>query len=125
LGLPPLNLFDAEVGDLSDCFTDTPDYGGYRVRREDARLFDRAAARQPLDPRPSVKMDDPAEVVRQGRGRDAATRGRGDAAIRVGGFCAFLCAFGLFCALTLARCKMCRTKPNWDLNRLMHCRYIS
>jgi uncharacterized SAM-dependent methyltransferase len=64
LGLPPLNLFDAVASDLSDCFTNTPDYEGYQVRREDARIFDPAAAREPLDPRPSVKMDDPAEVVR-------------------------------------------------------------
>jgi len=64
LGLPPLNLFDAVASDLSDCFTNTPDYDGYQVRREDVRLFDPAAAREPLDPRPSVKMDDPAEVVR-------------------------------------------------------------
>jgi YVTN family beta-propeller protein len=64
LGLPPLNLFDAVASDLSDCFTNTPDYDGYQVAKEDARLFDPAAAREPLDPRPSVKMDDPAEVVR-------------------------------------------------------------
>jgi len=64
LGLPPLNLFDAIASDLSDCFTSTPDYEGYRVRKEDSRIFDPAAAREPLDPRPSVKMDDPAEVVR-------------------------------------------------------------
>jgi hypothetical protein len=64
LGLPPLNLFDAIASDLSDCFTNTPDYDGYQVRKEDARLFDPAAAREPLDPKPSVKMDDPAEVVR-------------------------------------------------------------
>ncbi len=64
LGLPPLNLFDATASDLSDCFTSTPDYEGYRVRKEDSRIFDPAAAREPLDPRPSVKMDDPAEVVR-------------------------------------------------------------
>jgi len=64
LGLPPLNLFDAVASDLSDCFTSTPDYEGYRVLPEDKRLFDPAAAREPLDPKPSVKMDDPAEVVR-------------------------------------------------------------
>jgi hypothetical protein len=64
LGLPPLNLFDAVASDLSDCFTNTPDYDGYKVMREDSRLFDPAAAREPLDARPSVKMDDPAEVVR-------------------------------------------------------------
>jgi YVTN family beta-propeller protein len=64
LGLPPLNLFDAVASDLSDCFTNTPDFAGYHVAKEDARIFDPAAAREPLDPRPSVKMDDPAEVVR-------------------------------------------------------------
>ena len=31
LGLPPLNLFDAVASDLSDCFTNTPDYEGYQV----------------------------------------------------------------------------------------------
>jgi YVTN family beta-propeller protein len=64
LGLPPLNLFDAVASDLSDCFTNTPDFDGYHVVPEDRRLFDPAAAREPLDPRPSIKMDDPAEVVR-------------------------------------------------------------
>jgi DNA-binding beta-propeller fold protein YncE len=64
LGMPPLNLFDAMASDLSDCFTSTPDFDGYQVEKEDPRLFDPAAAREPLDPRPSVRMDDPAEVVR-------------------------------------------------------------
>jgi hypothetical protein len=64
LGLPPLNLFDAAASDLSDCFTQTPDYGGYQVEREDPRLFDPENAREPRDPRPSVKMDDP-EAVRE------------------------------------------------------------
>ncbi len=64
LGLPPLNLFDAVASDLGDCFTSTPDYAAYHVAPEDKRLFDPAAAREPLDPRPSIKMDDPAEVVR-------------------------------------------------------------
>jgi YVTN family beta-propeller protein len=64
LGLPPLNLFDAAASDLSDCFTDQPDFGGYQVLPEDQRIFDPAAAREPLDPQPSPTMDDPA-VVRQ------------------------------------------------------------
>ena len=29
---------------LNDCFTNTPDYDGYQVRREDVRIFDPAAA---------------------------------------------------------------------------------
>jgi hypothetical protein len=52
LGLPPLNLFDAVASDLSDCFTNVPDYAGYQVLKEDPRLFDPAAAREPLDPQP-------------------------------------------------------------------------
>src|ERR1022692_3930862 len=47
-------------------------------RKEDGRLFDPAAAREPLDPRPSVKMDDPGEGVREA---SAGVR-RGDTAIR-------------------------------------------
>jgi YVTN family beta-propeller protein len=49
LGLPPLNLFDAVASDLGDCFTNAPDYAGYQVLKEDPRLFDPAAAREPLD----------------------------------------------------------------------------
>jgi len=64
LGLPPLNLFDAVASDLSDCFTNTPDFDGYEVLKEDPRIFDPATAREPLDPRPSIQMDDPAEVGR-------------------------------------------------------------
>jgi YVTN family beta-propeller protein len=67
LGLPPLNLFDAAASDLSDCFTSTPDYEGYHVAPEDARLFDPAAAREPLDPQPSVSMDDPVVIREQHR----------------------------------------------------------
>jgi YVTN family beta-propeller protein len=67
LGLPPLNLFDAAASDLSDCFTSTPDFEGYQVAPEDARLFDPAAAREPLDPQPSVSMDDPAVIREQHR----------------------------------------------------------
>jgi len=44
LGLPPLSLFDAVASDLSDCFTNTPDYDGYQVRREDSRIAAGSAA---------------------------------------------------------------------------------
>jgi len=45
LGLPPLNLFDAVASDLSDCFTNMPDYDWYQVRRKDGQIFDPASAR--------------------------------------------------------------------------------
>jgi YVTN family beta-propeller protein len=67
LRLPPLNLFDATASDLADCFTGAPDFGAYEVLPEDPRLFDPAKAREPMDPQPSVRMDDPSVVREQHR----------------------------------------------------------
>ncbi len=44
LGVPPLNLFDAAASDLSDIFTQTPDFAAYDLLPEDTRLFNPAAA---------------------------------------------------------------------------------
>jgi hypothetical protein len=65
LRIPPLNLFDAAATDLSDCFTDEPDYAPYKALPVDARLFDPAKAREPLDPEPSPSMDDPRVLDEQ------------------------------------------------------------
>ncbi len=62
LRVPPLNLFDATASDLSDCFTGTPDFSPYKALPIDANLFDPAKAREPLDPAPSPRMDDPRVV---------------------------------------------------------------
>lgn len=67
LGLPPLNLYDAVSTDLSECFTDQPDAAPYRVLPIDPAIFDPAQAKDPLDPKPSPKMDDPREVRKQQR----------------------------------------------------------
>lgn len=67
LGIPPLNLFDAAASDLSDCFTDEPDFAPYRLLPVDARIFDPAKARDPLDPKPSPRMDDPSFLREQHR----------------------------------------------------------
>jgi DNA-binding beta-propeller fold protein YncE len=64
LGVPPLNLYDATASDLADCFTTSPDFTPFHVLPIDKRLFDPAAAREPLHPKPSPRMDDPA-VVRE------------------------------------------------------------
>ena len=64
LGLPPLNLYDATASDLSDCFTYSPDFTPYQVLPVDSRLFNPAEARDPMDPKPSPRMDDPA-VMRE------------------------------------------------------------
>jgi hypothetical protein len=67
LGLPSLNLFDAAASDLSDCFTTRPDFTPYKARPVDARIFDPAKARDPLDPKPGPPLDDPAFVRSQHR----------------------------------------------------------
>ncbi len=69
LGLPPLNLYDATAADLSDCFTNTPDFHPYKLLPVDPTIFDPAKARDPLDPKPAPKMDDPRELKRQHEAR--------------------------------------------------------
>jgi YVTN family beta-propeller protein len=67
LGIPPLNLFDATARDLADCFTSEPDFTGYRALPVHPELFDPATARDPLDPQPSPRLDDPNELREQHR----------------------------------------------------------
>ncbi|MEK7404939.1 MAG: alkaline phosphatase family protein [Acidobacteriota bacterium] len=67
LGVPPLNLFDATASDLSDCFTEKPNFSAYDVLPVDERLFDPSKARDPLDPQPSPPMDDPRLLEEQHR----------------------------------------------------------
>ena len=69
LGLPPLNLFDAAASDLSDCFTSTPDFSPYAVQPIRAELFDPAKAKDPADPKPGARMDDPRFLEEQHRRR--------------------------------------------------------
>ncbi|HXG31904.1 MAG TPA: bifunctional YncE family protein/alkaline phosphatase family protein [Bryobacteraceae bacterium] len=45
LGIPPLNLFDAAASDLSDLFTEEPDFTPYRAVPPDAQVFDPAIVR--------------------------------------------------------------------------------
>ncbi len=67
LRIPPLNLYDAAATDLSDAFTDVPDFTGYELKPVAKEIFDPAKAREPKDPKPSVKMDDPAVLREQHR----------------------------------------------------------
>lgn len=60
LGIPPLNLYDATAADLAECFTATPDFEPYGVLSVDPEIFNPATARDPLDPKPSAPMDNPA-----------------------------------------------------------------
>jgi len=65
LKLPPLNLYDASAADLSDCCTETPDFTPFTLRSIRPELFDPAKARDPLDPKPGPRMDDPRAVREQ------------------------------------------------------------
>jgi YVTN family beta-propeller protein len=67
LRIPPLNLFDGAAEDLSDCFTGQPDFTPYKVMPINPELFDPAKAREPLDPEPSPRMDDPNVLREQHR----------------------------------------------------------
>ena len=67
LGIPPLNLFDAVAADLSECFTDKPDFAPYEALAVDPALFDPEKARDPLDPQPSPRLDDPRFLREQHR----------------------------------------------------------
>jgi YVTN family beta-propeller protein len=67
LDMPPLNLFDAAASDLSAMFTTEPDSSPYEVVPVDARLFIPEEARDPLDPLPSPRMDDPRVLREQHR----------------------------------------------------------
>ncbi len=65
LGMPPLNLFDAVASDLSGVFTSQPDFTPYKLEQVDARLFVPSEAREPKDPKPGPKMDDPKVLKEQ------------------------------------------------------------
>jgi len=67
LGIPPLHLFDAVAADLSECFTDKPDFAPYEALPVDPALFDPEKARDPLDPQPSPRLDDPRFLREQHR----------------------------------------------------------
>jgi len=67
LGLPPLNLYDGTASDLADCFTAQPDFTPYEAKPIQIELFDPLKAREPLDPHPGPRMDDPRVLREQHR----------------------------------------------------------
>jgi YVTN family beta-propeller protein len=71
LGLPYLNQFDAGATDLSDMFTDVPDFTPYYALAPDKRIFDPVKALSPLDEafdwdslNDSPILDDPREMIK-------------------------------------------------------------
>lgn len=70
LGLPYLNQYDAGATDLSDLFSDDPDFTPYKALAPDLRIFDPQKALTPLDENfdwkalgESPVLDDPKEMV--------------------------------------------------------------
>lgn len=67
LRIPPLNLYDASAPDLADCFTNEADFTPYRVQPIAPDLFEPDKAREPTDPKPGPRMDDPRVLREQHR----------------------------------------------------------
>ena len=72
-GLPYLNQYDAAAMDLSDMFTETPDFTPFEALPSDTRIFDPAKVHEPgleMQARPSAPLDDPETIRREMRDRD-------------------------------------------------------
>jgi hypothetical protein len=67
LRLPPLNLYDATAADLSPLFALTPDLEPFELQPVDLEIFNPKLAKDPADPEPSPRMDDPNFLRRQHR----------------------------------------------------------
>lgn len=65
LGVPPLNLFDATAADLTDCFTSVPNFAPFEALRPEPEIFVPEQAKDPVDPAPSPRMDDPSFLRQQ------------------------------------------------------------
>ncbi len=59
LRIPSLNLYDHAAQDLSDCFALSPDLTPFQLKPANPEIFDPARAKEPRDPIPGPRMDDP------------------------------------------------------------------
>ena len=67
-GLPYLNQYDAASTDLSDLFTDQPDFTPYDALPSDLRIFDPTKVHEPgldLKARSGAPLDDPTTIRRE------------------------------------------------------------
>lgn len=74
LGIPYLNQYDAGATDLSDFFTDKPDFSPYKALPVDARVFDPQKALDPLDEKfnwkaleESPALDNVPDMIRESK----------------------------------------------------------
>jgi YVTN family beta-propeller protein len=81
LGIPYLNQYDAGASDLSEAFTDKPDFTPYKALAIDSRLFDPQKALDPLDEKfeweaalNSPELDNVTDMLEQSREQDKRTQ---------------------------------------------------
>jgi YVTN family beta-propeller protein len=72
LDIPYLNQYDFGASNLSDSFTDQPDFTPYQALPSDLRIFDPAKAMSPLNEKfdweafhESIELDDPEDMKKQ------------------------------------------------------------
>jgi hypothetical protein len=72
MGTPYLNQYDATATDLSDLFTDSPDYTPYNAKPVDLRIFDPQKALTPIDEKFNWKaleengdVDHPTQMLKE------------------------------------------------------------
>ncbi|MEN8120147.1 MAG: bifunctional YncE family protein/alkaline phosphatase family protein [Bacteroidota bacterium] len=77
LGLPYLNQYDAGATDLSDFFTDTPDFAPYNALEVDDRIFNPQKALDPFDEKfdwkalkESPQIDNVEDMLRESKEQD-------------------------------------------------------
>ncbi len=77
LGLPYLNQYDAGANDLTDFFTETPDFTPYKAVPVDARIFEPQKALDPFDENfdwkaleESPELDNMDDMIRESKERD-------------------------------------------------------
>jgi hypothetical protein len=70
LGMPFINQYDAAATDLSDMFTNTPDFTPYTALPSDTRIFDPAKVVEPgLEAKPGEPLDNPALIRKEMKNR--------------------------------------------------------
>jgi hypothetical protein len=77
MGIPYLNQYDAGANDLSDFFTDIPDYTPYNALPADKRIFDPQKALNPLNEKfnwkslaESPEIDNVKDMIRESKEKD-------------------------------------------------------
>jgi DNA-binding beta-propeller fold protein YncE len=71
LGMPFINQYDAAASDLSDMFTETPDFTPYTALPSDTRIFDPAKVKEPgREAKPGEPLDNPDLIRKERKNRN-------------------------------------------------------